>query len=88
MPKVLWVIPCPACGKELRIQNQRLLGRRGQCPFCRQKFILDVPKAPEYEAKCRQQKRDIAKALPEDTMKFDSDFEFSLDDGTGPITDD
>ena len=86
MPKVHWIIPCPACGKELRVQNHRLLGRRGQCPICQHKFILEVPKASEYEAKRRRRKRDIAKALPRDTMKFDSDVEFPLDDETTPTT--
>jgi uncharacterized protein YbaR (Trm112 family) len=87
MQKVHWVIPCPACRKELRVKNHRLLGRRGQCPFCQHKFILEVPKASGYEAKRRRPKRDIANALPEETMTFDSDVEFPLADETAPTTD-
>lgn len=83
MPKVLWVIPCPNCGKELRVRHRRLLGRRGRCPFCRSKFLIEVPKASGYEANGLQPNRDVANMSPGgETMRFDSDVEYPLDDET------
>ncbi|MDA1017152.1 MAG: hypothetical protein O3A00_22175 [Planctomycetota bacterium] len=37
------VIPCPKCGRELRLSNPKLLGRRGKCPKCAHRFILEEP---------------------------------------------
>jgi DNA-directed RNA polymerase subunit RPC12/RpoP len=82
MPKVHWMIPCPICGKRLRVLDQSLLGRRGQCPSCRHKFTLEVPKSSDFIAKHPDSKFDIEMAPPEDTLKFDGDFEFpTTDDG-------
>lgn len=75
MPKVHWVIPCPVCGKRLRVLDQSLLGRRGQCPTCRHKFTLEVPKSSGFVEKHVESDLDIEMALADETLKFDSDFE-------------
>jgi len=33
-------VSCPQCRVELRLRNRNLLGRRGQCPQCRHRFVL------------------------------------------------
>lgn len=37
------VIPCPECGRELRLRDRKLLGRRGKCPKCEHRFMLEEP---------------------------------------------
>ena len=44
MPKV--DLPCPECGRLLRLPDDSLLGRKGKCSKCGHKFILRDPKAP------------------------------------------
>ena len=92
MPKVEWVIPCPQCGKELRVNNYKLLGCRGQCPTCRHKFILEVPKAEGFHPRRANEPTDMASgqngesgqnlmtAHPGETLKFDSGFDITLED--------
>ena len=41
MPNIL--IPCPACGRELKIRDRNLLGKRGKCPSCQHLFLLEEP---------------------------------------------
>lgn len=36
-------IPCPQCGKELRLNDRKLLGRKGRCPKCEHRFVLEEP---------------------------------------------
>lgn len=36
-------IPCPRCGRELRLPDRRLLGKRGKCPTCQHLFVLEEP---------------------------------------------
>uniref|UniRef100_A0A7C4QSK4 Uncharacterized protein n=1 Tax=Schlesneria paludicola TaxID=360056 RepID=A0A7C4QSK4_9PLAN len=36
-------IPCPQCGRELKISDRRLLGKRGKCPGCQHSFVLEEP---------------------------------------------
>ena len=43
------VIPCPECGSELRLRDRKLLGRRGKCPKCEHRFILEEPDEVELE---------------------------------------
>lgn len=71
---MLWVIPCPQCGKQLSVNNHKLLGRRGRCPACRHKFLLEVPKAAGYQAKQVGADADIEAAAPGATLKFDTDY--------------
>lgn len=37
------LIPCPQCGKELRLRDRSLLGKKGKCPKCRHRFLLRAP---------------------------------------------
>ena len=85
MSKVHWIIPCPICGKRLRVLDQSLLGRRGQCPVCRHKFALEVPKSPEFVIKHADSGLDFETTPTEETLKFDSDFKLPAeDDDTHP----
>jgi hypothetical protein len=36
-------IPCPKCGRELKLPDRSLLGRKGKCPKCDHTFILEEP---------------------------------------------
>lgn len=38
-------IPCPECGRELKLPDRSLLGRKGKCPKCQHTFILEEPAA-------------------------------------------
>lgn len=42
-------IPCPQCGRELRIRDRNLLGRKGKCPKCGRTFVLTEPELVELE---------------------------------------
>ncbi len=37
------MIPCPNCGKALRLPDKSMLGRRARCPRCRETFVLQLP---------------------------------------------
>lgn len=43
------LIPCPECGKELKLRDRSLLGRRGKCPKCDFRFVLEEPEEVELE---------------------------------------
>lgn len=43
------IIPCPACGRELKIRDRNLLGRKGKCPKCGHAFVMEEPAAVELE---------------------------------------
>src|SRR5689334_6056458 len=36
-------IPCPQCGKRLKLPDRSLLGKKGRCGKCRHKFLLEDP---------------------------------------------
>lgn len=36
-------IPCPKCGKVLRLRDHSLIGKRGKCPNCKNRFVLALP---------------------------------------------
>lgn len=36
-------IPCPRCGKGLKLPDRSLLGRKGKCPKCKHTFVLAEP---------------------------------------------
>jgi len=40
-------IPCPKCGKQLKLPDRSLLGRKGRCPRCRHSFVLADPQAAQ-----------------------------------------
>ena len=42
-------IPCPECGRVLRLRDRSRLGTRGKCPKCAHKFVLQPPAAAEDE---------------------------------------
>ena len=43
------LIPCPKCGKALRLRDRSMLGRKGRCPDCQQTFVLEEPAEVELE---------------------------------------
>lgn len=40
-------IPCPKCGKSLRLPDASVLGKMGRCPKCEHKFVLALPEPEE-----------------------------------------
>jgi hypothetical protein len=42
-------IPCPKCGKELKLRDRSLLGKKGRCPSCQHTFVLQEPDEVEFE---------------------------------------
>lgn len=42
-------IPCPKCGRELKLRDRSLLGRKGKCPKCEHTFVLQEPTAVPLE---------------------------------------
>lgn len=40
-------IPCPQCGKVLKLPDRSLLGRKGKCPKCSHTFVLAEPDSGE-----------------------------------------
>lgn len=36
-------IPCPECGKRLKVRDRSLLGRKVKCPKCENRFVLALP---------------------------------------------
>lgn len=43
------LIPCPQCGKELKLRDRSLLGKKGKCPQCQHRFILEEPDEVQLE---------------------------------------
>ncbi len=42
-------IPCPKCGKTLKLPDRSLLGRKGKCSKCLHSFILEEPDEVQLE---------------------------------------
>ncbi|MEZ6125874.1 MAG: hypothetical protein R3C49_22330 [Planctomycetaceae bacterium] len=42
-------IPCPECGAGLKLPDRSLLGRRGKCPKCQHRFVLEEPDEVQLE---------------------------------------
>ncbi len=42
-------IPCPKCGRELKLRDRSLLGRKGKCPKCGHAFVLEEPEEVQLE---------------------------------------
>jgi hypothetical protein len=42
-------IPCPKCGKNLRLPDSSFLGKIGRCPKCEHKFVLEEPDEVQLE---------------------------------------
>ncbi len=42
-------IPCPSCGKSLKVRDRNLLGRKVKCPKCGERFVLEEPAPAEEE---------------------------------------
>lgn len=42
-------IPCPKCKSSLKLPNRSLLGRKGKCPKCQHRFVLEEPDEVELE---------------------------------------
>ncbi len=43
------LIPCPKCGRELKLRDRSLLGRKGKCPKCEHSFVLQEPEEVQLE---------------------------------------
>ena len=43
------LIPCPNCGKALKLRDRSLLGRKGKCPSCEHRFVLEEPEEVALE---------------------------------------
>jgi hypothetical protein len=43
------LIPCPKCGRELKLRDRSLLGRKGKCPKCEHSFVLREPEEVQLE---------------------------------------
>lgn len=41
-------IPCPECGRLLKLPDRALLGKKGRCGKCGHRFILQEPAAPQF----------------------------------------
>lgn len=46
-------VPCPQCGKSLRLRDRSLLGRRVKCPGCEQEIVLTAPQ-PQRDTTARE----------------------------------
>lgn len=44
-----FVIPCPQCGKELKVPNRSFVGKKGKCAQCSTTFVLTDPQEEEVE---------------------------------------
>lgn len=44
------IITCPACQRELKIHDRRMLGRKGKCPKCQHVFVMEEPPEVVLEA--------------------------------------
>ncbi len=47
-------IPCPKCGKSLKLPDRSLLGRKGKCPKCRHAFVMAEPTAQEMDSRAEE----------------------------------
>ncbi len=36
-------VPCPKCSTKLKLRDRKLLGKRGKCPKCEHRFVLEDP---------------------------------------------
>ncbi len=43
------IVCCPHCGKELKVRNPALLGKKGKCPKCAKPFVLREVQEEEVE---------------------------------------
>jgi hypothetical protein len=43
------LIPCPKCGKELRLRDRTNIGKKGRCPSCQHTFVLNEPDEVQLE---------------------------------------
>lgn len=42
-------IPCPQCGKSLKVKDAGNIGRKAMCPRCQHRFVLTVPEPDSAE---------------------------------------
>lgn len=75
------IVLCPQCDYELHLPHRDLLGRKGKCPKCEHKFVMQEPKTREPRARQpekpkpatpKPQKRDPQPAYPTPNRRTDS----------------
>lgn len=76
-------IPCPQCGRILKVPDRSMLGKKGKCGKCMHRFIMQEPQKVEPSRPVRPKpeppKVEPTKAAPpkvESTPGFDVQFEF------------
>ena len=60
-------IPCPQCGRGLKLPDRSLLGRKGKCPKCSHTFILEEP--PTVSLELAVQDATVASPLSEEKSR-------------------
>ena len=81
-------IKCPACGRELKLPDRRLLGRKGKCPKCAHAFVLQEEPAAELSAPAPVSEPEVMPTLidrpptPKEKPKEIPDFSFLANAGT------
>lgn len=59
-------VPCPKCGRELKLRDRSLLGRKGKCPKCEHSFVLREPEEVELElAEPEPQPKGLGRWVPD-----------------------
>ncbi len=58
-------IPCPQCGRELKLPDRSLLGRKGKCPKCSHTFVLEEPPAVTLELAIPESTSGVSRPLVE-----------------------
>lgn len=57
-------VPCPKCGTKLKLRDRNLLGKRGKCPKCEHRFVLEDPDEVVLEI--------VDETIQNDAFEFDN----------------
>lgn len=58
-------IPCPKCGRELKLRDRSLLGRKGKCPKCEHAFVLQEPEEVVQLELAEPEPKAVGRWMPE-----------------------